>query len=191
MRVGFVRPLLIAGLLAGASAGHAAVTTLGGGFGAACYEAAEFKRDTKPSLEICDRALYEEALNNRDRAATFVNRGIINMRARKLDMALKDYEAALKIDPNLAEAHVNRGIALLHIGNRDKDAIESLTQGLALSPSKPEVALYTRGVANELLGDVRRAYEDYSAAAAAAPGWNEPAEQLKRFSVEKRKTQRG
>jgi tetratricopeptide (TPR) repeat protein len=178
-------------LLLAAAPASAAITILGGGLGRGCYEAAEFNRETRFSLELCTRALNEEALSRRDRAATHVNRGIIYMRARDLAAALADYDRALAIDPGLGEAHVNRGIALLHMGGRDVEAVDAFTRGLALKPSRPEIAYYSRAVANELLGNVRAAYEDYQAAASARPGWEEPVEQLKRFSVERRPMERG
>ncbi len=187
----FLLPAMFAAAAALATPAAAAVTILGGGLGRACYEAAEFRRDTRASLELCSRALADEALSRRDRAATHVNRGIIRMRARDLDAALADYERALEILPELGEAHINRGIALLHMGGRDAEAVEAFTRGLALNPSRPEVAYYSRAVANELLGNVRAAYEDYQAAAVARPGWEEPIEQLKRFSVERRPVSRG
>lgn len=182
---------LLAGLLLAAPA-DAAVSIIGGTTaGRDCYVAAELKRETRSSLAICTRALDLESLSRRDRAATMVNRGIIHMQARDLESAVKDYRAAIALDPELAEAHVNLGIALLHRGGQDQAAIETLTQALQMKPARPEVALYTRAVAHEMLGNVREAYEDYSAAAALAPEWKEPAEQLKRFSVERRKTGSG
>jgi tetratricopeptide (TPR) repeat protein len=120
-----------------------------------------------------------------------VNRGIIHMQGRDIESAVADYRAAIAIDPDLAEAHVNLGIALLHRGGQDQAAIETLTRALEMKPTRPEVALYTRAVAHEMVGNVREAFEDYSAAAAAAPDWKEPAEQLKRFSVERKATARG
>jgi tetratricopeptide (TPR) repeat protein len=170
----------------------AAVTILGGTTaGRDCYVAAELRRETRASLAVCTRALDIEGLSRRDRAATLVNRGIIHMQARDLVSAVKDYRAAIALESDLAEAHVNLGIALLHRGGQDKAAIETLTRALEMKPTKPEVALYSRAVAHEMVGNVREAYEDYAAAAAAAPEWKEPAEQLKRFSVERRSTERG
>lgn len=187
--------LLIALLAGAAFAGggvKAAATILGGSTaGRDCYMAAEHKRETRASLSICGRALEEETLSRRDRAATHVNRGIVHMQARDLDSAVADYRAALATEPGLAEAHLNLGIALLHMGGQDRAAIEELTRALAMKPGRPELALYTRAVAYELVGDVRAAYEDYTAAAALAPDWKDPVEQLKRFSVERRKTARG
>jgi len=182
---------LLAGALGVALPAQAAVTTLGGGLGRECYVAAELKREARASIEVCTRALTEEALSRRDRAATLVNRGIIHMHARDMEKAIADYEAAIRMDRNLAEAHVNHGIALLHKGGADRDAVAALTRGLEMNPSRPEVAFYTRAVAHELIGNVREAYEDYQAASAAKPEWQEPIEQLKRFSVERRETQRG
>lgn len=192
---GFSRPAALGGLalataLLASSPASAAISIIGGGLGRECFIAAELKRETRSSLETCNRAL-DESLSRRDRAATYVNRGIIHMQAREIDNALRDYDNALKIDGTIAEAHVNRGIALLHKGGADKEAIAALTRGLEMKPARPEVALFTRAVAHEMVGNVREAFEDYQAAAALKPDWTEPAEQLKRFSVEKRPVARG
>lgn len=188
MRIGW---FLVPAMLMGLAPANAAVTIIGAGLARECFLGADLRRDTRTALAACDRALAEESLGRRDRAATLVNRGIVHMQARDLQLALADYEAALRIEPRLAEAHVNRGIALLHKGGGDRDAIEALTTGLALRPSRPEVAFYTRAVAHEMLGNMREAYDDYQAAAALDPAWTDPAEQLKRFSVERRRVGRG
>jgi Tfp pilus assembly protein PilF len=156
-----------------------------------CYLAAELKRETRAGLATCTRALEDDNLSRRDRAATLVNRGIIHMQARSLERATADYRAAIALEPDLAEAHVNLGIAFLHRGGQDQAAVEMLTKALEMKPARPEVALYTRAVAHEMLGNVREAFDDYTAAAAIAPQWKEPVEQLKRFSVERRATARG
>jgi tetratricopeptide (TPR) repeat protein len=168
-----------------------AATIIGGGLGRECYLAAEFKRERQMSLDVCNRALAEETMPRRDRAATLVNRGIVHMHAKDLEKALLDYEAAIRLEPRLAEAHVNRGIALLYRGGQDQEAIAALTHGLSLNPARPEVAYYTRAVAHEVVGNARAAYEDYSAAAAAKPGWEEPVEQLKRFTVTRKPVKQG
>lgn len=195
MSLGIGRPAALAAaalaaFILPAAPASAAISIIGGGLGRECFLAAEFKRETRSSLETCNRAL-DESLSRRDRAATYVNRGIIHMQAREIDNALRDYDNALRLDPSIAEAHVNRGIALLHKGGADKEAIAALTRGLEMKPARPEVALYTRAVAHEMVGNVREAYEDYLAAATLKPDWTEPAEQLKRFSVEKRPVARG
>ncbi len=170
---------------------QASVSIVGSGLGRDCFLAAEFRRDTRTSLELCDRALDEGQLDRHDRAATYVNRGIIYIYARNMTMALRDFDQAIALEPDLAEAHVNRGIALLRKGGADQEAIAALSRGLEMNPSKPEVAYYTRAVAYEIVGNLQGAYEDYMAAVAANPNWADPQEQLKRFVVERRKTAQG
>lgn len=190
--MGRIAALVVAGIATlGAFPASAAVTIIGGGLARECFLAAEFRHERSMALDVCNRALVAEPLKRRDRAATLVNRGIIHMHARDIERAIADYDAALAIMPGLAEAHVNRGIALLHKGGADQDAVTALTRGLELKPSRPEVAYYTRAVAFEILGDARAAFEDYQAAAAARPGWEEPIEQLKRFSVQRVPSARG
>lgn len=162
---------------------QAAITVLGGGFAHACYQAAEFKRPLRTGLMNCETALKDEVLSRKDRAATFVNRGIIYMFERDFQNAIADYDAAIKIDGKLAEAFVNKGIAVLHQGGHGGLAIELLSKGLALEPARPEVAFYTRGVANEMAGNAKEAYYDYTQAAALKPDWAEPKKELRRFKV--------
>lgn len=164
---------------------------VGSGNARECYLGAELRRSVRVARPLCDRALADETLSQRDRAATHVNRGIVLMHARDLDGAITDFGEALRIEPLMAEAHVNRGIALLHRGGADGEAVAALTRGLELKPSRPEVAHYSRAIAHEILGNAREAYEDYAAAAALDPKWTDPAEQLKRFSVERRRVARG
>lgn len=180
---------LVAAVAAG-SAGDAmaAVSIVGAGYAKSCFEAAETNRPLREALRVCDNALEDDALGADDRAATFVNRGIVQMQARNLDAAIADYDAAIKSRPETAEAYINKGIALLHLGNRDEDAVKQLSEGLARNPTRPEIGFYVRGVANEAIGRTREAYEDYSRAAQLAPQWAEPAEQLQRFQLVRKKT---
>ena len=173
------------------AAGNAAATVLGGGLGRECYLAAESATTSRSAIEACDRALNDETQSRNDRAATYVNRGIVHMQAKALNAAITDFDAAIRTQPQTAEAYVNKGIAMVHLGNHDRDAVELLTLGLARNPSRPEVAYYVRGIANEQLGATREAYEDYSRAASLKPDWAEPAAQLERFSVKRKPTAAG
>ena len=166
----------------------ASVSILGGGMGRECYLAAENAMPTRANLDVCTRALEDEALSLNDRAATYVNRGIVRMQGKDLNAAIADFDSAIRAKPDTAEAYVNKGIAMLHLGNHDRDAVELLTLGLARSPAQPEIAYYVRGIANEQLGMTKEAYEDYSRAASLKPGWAEPANQLERFSVKRKAT---
>ncbi len=185
--------LLLAGAVAPATSTGAAsaAAVIGTGYARSCFDAATKKRSLREALRLCDSALLDDALAARDRAATLVNRGIINMQARKIDAALADYDAAIKLSPDTAEAWINKGIALVQIGNRDDEAVALLTEGIARSPQQPAVAYYSRAIAYEGLGRPRQAYEDYSRAAQLDPEWTQPAEQLQRFKVVRGKTMSG
>lgn len=183
--------LSLAGLaLAAAVPAGASVSVLGGSYARECFGAAERNMNARQALPICDRALESETLSARDRAATYVNRGIIRMRTRDLDGAIADYDEALRVQPGLAEAYVNKGVALLNRGSEDA-AIKALDRALALGPARPEIAFYTRGLAHEIAGRLQQAYEDYRTAADLKPDWPTPAQELKRFSVERRPVGRG
>ena len=179
---------LLLALLASAAAAPAAETVLGSGFARGCFEAADQRRTPRDALRLCDSALLDPTLDAEQRAATFVNRGIVQMRAKNLEAALADYDAAIQTRPETAEAYVNKGIALLNAGGREAEAVAALTAGIEREPVRPEIAYYARAEANETLGRIRDAYEDYSRAAQLAPDWRDPAEQLQRFQLIRRKT---
>ena len=160
----------------------ASVTVLGTGKARACYEAAESQDYSRDALALCSEALVEETLSQRDRAATLVNRGIVKMGLKDLEGAVADYEKALGTQKRMGEAYVNLGIAYM-LQQKDREALEALSQGLSLKPRRAHLGYYTRGIVNELLGDVRSAYYDYRKAAELAPTWDEPRAQLQRFRV--------
>jgi tetratricopeptide (TPR) repeat protein len=165
----------------------AASTLIGTTRARGCFDAATARNTGREPMRLCDLALQEEALAGRDRVATLVNRGILHMHARRTDAALGDFEAAILLDPALPEAWVNKGIALLRAG-RDADAADAITKGLDLGPANPAVAYYSRAFAFEGIGRVRDAYEDFGRAAALAPDWPSPGEQLSRFKTVRVKT---
>lgn len=183
----------IIGLAAVAFAAPAmgATSIVGSGFARSCYEAAEENRPTKQAMRVCDSALLDEGLALGDRAKTLVNRGIVQMQAKNIAAAIADYDAAIRTAPDTAEAYVNKGLALMRLGNQPTEAMAQLTEGLVRNPSKPEIAYYSRGLLHEQLGMTREAYEDYSRAAELAPEWPEPAEELLRFQVVPKKKTAG
>jgi tetratricopeptide (TPR) repeat protein len=156
-----------------------------------CYEAANGRIGAAQGMAMCNMALADRGLATPLHAATLVNRGVLHMKAERYDAALMDYDAAIAEAPDIADAYLNKGIALLHLGNRDADAAAVLTEALARNPTRPELAYFHRANAYEGLGLLRDAYNDYSEAAQLAPDWAEPANQLQRFKFVRRKTLAG
>jgi tetratricopeptide (TPR) repeat protein len=180
MRTALVSAALAAMCLAGSA--DAATTVLGNGLAHFCSQAAKAGEDDQPSLEVCTLAIETESMNRRDRAGTYVNRGVIRMRRQEYAAAQTDFNTAIRLKPDMGEAYVNRGGALVG-QKRYMEALLDIDKGLALGPEEPEKAYYNRGLANEGLDDIKAAYFDYLRALELKPDWDIPRRELTRFSV--------
>lgn len=169
-----------------ASAARADVTIIGNGLAAACSAAARSVANNGPArgegLQQCTLALENEVLSSHETAATYVNRGVLRLADRAFGAAKTDFDAALRVEHNLPEALTNRGAALIGQG-RDADGIAEIDKGLALGPMEPEKAYFNRAVAEERLGDLKSAYNDYRRALELKPDWSLPQTELARFRV--------
>jgi tetratricopeptide (TPR) repeat protein len=177
--------LIIGAAMAAASlaaSAQAYVYVAAGGNAAACYQHAVNQNNTMEAVSTCTAALTADQLNARDRAATLVNRGILQLRMGRHDRAMNDFDQAIAAEPALAEGYINRGAALLRQENYG-EAIAAISAGLERRPADPAQAHYNRAVAHEESGNVRAAYEDYRRAAELAPNWEAPRLELARFSV--------
>jgi tetratricopeptide (TPR) repeat protein len=94
-------------------------------------------------------------------AVDFFNRGNMYYGKGRIDQAIDNYTAALKIKPDYLAALNNRGNAYDDKGEYDK-AIVDYTAALAVKPDFPE-ALYNRGNAYAGKGEYEAAIEDYTA----------------------------
>lgn len=171
--------LLVTMPMAGTASAY--VIVAGGSLATACYQNARDELDTAQAVEQCNNALIE-SLNEHNRAGTLINRGIIHMNRHAYGRALADFDAAIALQPQLAEGHINRGAALL-AQNNYAGAIAAIDRGLELAPEDPARAYYNRAVAHEELGHVREAYRDYRQASDLAPTWGPPQTELARFRV--------
>ena len=163
----------------------AAVTVIGGGLAEDCSHAAFAGKADNDSMRLCTEALFSEALIPRDRAGTFINRGVMRLRRRANDEARADFDAAIALEPKLGEGWVNRG-ALSISEQRYQEGVDDINRGLQLGVREPEKAYFNRGVAYEGLDDEKAAYLDYEQALTLKPNWGLPQEQLLRFTVTRR-----
>jgi Tfp pilus assembly protein PilF len=169
-------------VLLSAGSASAAAFVLGGGMANACSKAAIEGRDDRESLVLCDMALESQPLLRRDRAATFVNRGVIQLRRKDYAEAREDFDTAVKLDPSMGEAFVNRGAALV-AQRRFKEGVVEIDRGLALGADEPEKAYFNRALAHEGLDDMKAAWLDYQKALEIRPDWDAPRRELTRFTV--------
>ena len=133
------------------------------------------------ALEECTRALRYPHLSSSGAQQITINRGVIRLRRSEFDMALADFDAVIGQNPDNAEAHLNRGTALLQL-RRPGEAIAALTTAVSLGVAEPHKAYFNRGAAREALGDLRGAYEDYSTALEIEPDWGPANAELARFA---------
>lgn len=161
----------------------AAVTVVGSSSARMCFEAADSPMTpTVRELRYCDNAFEEGAMSSHDTVATHVNRGILRLRRNQVDAAIADFDQAIRLDPRQPEAYLNKGAALIRL-NDANEALRLFTVALEYNTRRPEIAHFGRAIANESLGNVRAAYDDYRRASELDPDWSDPQTELRRFRV--------
>jgi tetratricopeptide (TPR) repeat protein len=156
-----------------------------------CRDAAESARPSRSQIRRCTAVIGQAGIAPPVRLAMLINRGIALLKAKAPERAAADFDLAIRAAPDLAEAWINKGIALTRIDGRAEEAVALISHGIELGPREPARAFFARAQARELAGQLRAAMEDYAAAAKADPAWPAPGEELKRFRVERRKVLRG
>jgi tetratricopeptide (TPR) repeat protein len=180
----FIRPAFFASIiLTLAAPASAQVFVIGNGLGAECYQkTARASGNFIDAETSCTRALREETMNRENRAKTYVNRGVLRMRAGRYDQAIADYDSAVNLQPELGAAWLNRGAALIY----QKDfasALPQLNRAIELNSQDLFAAYYNRAIARENTGDVQGAYSDFNKALELRPDWDLAERQLSRFMI--------
>ena len=172
-----------------------AIQVFGGGWGEACWRAAlastfvhmdsavEEAHWKAASILTCDDAIASGSLDLRDRAATYINRGILEMSRERYDVAEKNFDDALTLLPKLPEAHVDLGSTLINMKKYD-EGVKETELGIQLGTHEPERAWYNLGIAYERQGNIQKAYESYRQASNLNPKWQDPKDDMARFVVE-------
>lgn len=174
---------IVAGLLLSPTA-FAQVFVIGTGLGGECYQQTQLKYGSFTQGErACTRAIREESMTRGNKAATYVNRGILRMRNGQYDKAIEDYVQAIKTKPTLGAAYLNQGAA--HIYKRDfAAAITPLDTAIQLETSDIFAAYYNRAIARENTGDLPGAYADFTKSLELKPDWELAELQLSRFIID-------
>ena len=163
------------------TAAHAFETVMGGLAGA-CSAAAKQAIHDEHAVETCSMAL-DEPLDPHDRAGTHVNRGAMELLNRDMEQARADFDEALRIKPDMGEAHIGRGVYLIGM-ERWPEAEAEVSQGLDLGSEEPEKGYYFRGLARWGQENFKGAYFDFRKASELKPDWSLPKQQLLNFKVE-------
>jgi len=169
-------------LILSATAAHAsAVTVFGSSEGRDCYLAASVGVGSASGIESCDRAIGGGGLVGRDLAGTYTNRGILHLQSGNPDAAMADFNKAIDIKGNLAEAILNRGNA--HYHRRDYvEAINDYTRAIDMDTSDLHAAHFNRGLAHERQGNKDAALADFKQANQISPDWIEAQKKLAQYN---------
>jgi tetratricopeptide (TPR) repeat protein len=163
-----------------------AVTVLGADANARrCSDNVLAGDSSNDTVQFCTRALDYRRLSREGRIQLLINLGVTHLRRHEAEAALANFDAVLGIDRRHAEAHLNRGAALVQLG-RHGPAIAAITEALGLGVREPHKAYFNRGAAREALGDLRGAYEDYNTALEIQPDWGPANAELARFARARR-----
>jgi len=139
------------------------------------------KSATDADLATCTKAVQLARFSG-DRAAALSNRSLLHFERANYSAAVEDSKAALQLDQNLVEALVNGGASYLKL-RRPGDAEANFSRALALGPENAAKIYFNRAMAREDRGDRNGAYADYARAARLAPQWDQPKQQMDRFTV--------
>ena len=150
-----------------------------------CYMSAKNGNPGSVSaIKTCSEALSDPLIRT-NKAATYVNRGILYMRKGEYEAASADYEQATTLRPDLPEIYINYGAALFYL-QKDEQALEMLNKAVALDTDKMAEALYNRALVLDRQEKLREAYLDLKQALELKPGW-EPAERaISQYTVTSR-----
>lgn len=153
-----------------------------------CYEMVrDGNTGTSDAIRTC-RAALELGLLQTDQAATHINTGILYMRNGEYEESRQQYERAIALSPELPEAYINYGAALIYMYETDQ-AIEMLTQAVSLEQTEkadklPE-ALFNRSIAYDRNENYKAAYLDLRRALNLRPDWPPALAAIKRYNVKK------
>jgi tetratricopeptide (TPR) repeat protein/S1-C subfamily serine protease len=124
-------------------------------------------RDLKKYREAA--AAINKAIELSPRAAFYNNRGNVRDDLGDKQGAIDDYNQAIKINPNYAQAYYNRGIVRDELGDKP-GAIDDYNLAIKINPNYAQ-AYYNRGNARDDLGDKQGAIDDYNQAIKFNPNY--------------------
>ncbi len=114
-------------------------------------------------VDICTRIADDPTLPEDLRAEALLNRGIVHLDDRKLELALADFEKAIAFNPEYPTAHAYRGEANKALDRLDV-ALADYNKAVALDMAQSADFLAFRGQLHRRMGTFDKAKADFEAA---------------------------
>jgi tetratricopeptide (TPR) repeat protein len=103
-----------------------------------------------------------------DKSEEFFNQGLAKFNKKDHKGAIADYDEAIRLKPDFANAYYSRGLAKSALGDK-QGAIADYTEAIRLNPDYAAAAYNNRGLAKSDLGDKQGAIKDYDEAIRLKP----------------------
>src|SRR5262249_36167448 len=151
-------PLVMGLIFAAGQARPLTTIVVGGGLTGNFYYTAQ-NGGPQTTFHNWRKALLRANNSLRGKAGNYINRRLLPVPVRDYAGAINDVDQSIQRMPNLSEAYVNRGAALINL-NRPREALGELDRAIGMGLPKIHLAYYNRAMAKEQLQDIRGAYAD-------------------------------
>lgn len=112
-----------------------------------------------PSIDETLQSIEAHLKEHPNDAEAWNAKGVILAQKKSYGEALRSLDRAIRLDPNLAAAHMNRGVVLFSLGpHKAKDALRSFDRALELSPDNIRI-LQFKAATLKALGRFTEEYE--------------------------------
>jgi tetratricopeptide (TPR) repeat protein len=113
------------------------------------------------NLDNTIREVDDHLKNNPDDASAWNTKGVLHAQKQEWGEALRSLDQAIRLDPDLAHAHSNRGRILLSIGpEKASEALKAFEKALKLLPDNPDI-LRDKAIALRVLGHTEEELDCY------------------------------
>jgi tetratricopeptide (TPR) repeat protein len=113
------------------------------------------------NLDNTIREVDNHLKNNPDDASAWNTKGVLHAQKQEWGEALRSLDQAIRLDPDLAHAHSNRGRILLSIGpEKASEALKAFEKALKLLPDNPDI-LRDKAIALRVLGHTEEELDCY------------------------------
>lgn len=133
-------------------------------------------------IAACDRIIRSGNESANGLSAAYNNRGNRNFDRQEYDLAFKDYNESLRLNPRNSKTYTNRGTYWEHIKDFDR-ALADHSEAIRLDANNQD-AWYNRGVVYRLTGKRDLAIADFRQALKLNPRDDDAIKNLRSLGVE-------